>query len=509
MSSATDNKYYCFRVADKAGNFGYGEIEVNLDVPTLTLSQSGSTVTATGSSLEDFQYFTSTSAITNCDSSKTSGWTAGSSKGSLADNTWICFKAKNDLDVYGYAKLQVDLSTPTLTLSQSGSTVTATGSSLEDFQYFTSTSAITNCDSSKSSGWTTGSSKGSLADNTWICFKAKNDLDVYGYAKLQVDLSTPTLTLSQSGSTVTATGSSLEDFQYFTSTSAITNCDSSKTSGWTAGSSKGSLADNTWICFKAKNDLDVYGYAKLQVDLSTPTITITQDQDSLDASATAPTGTSLVDSSWAHSGFLTSSPTCSSSITYESAGSDEDEVDISSTNNNKWVCFKVKNDLDVYGYAFAQIDFNAPNVSVTQGSGNLTASSTATDLPATPVWKYSGPLNNDPTCSSQTYSSSGNSVTSATDGKYYCFRVTDKAGNHGYGKVLVNSSLSLPTPTLTLTQMNRRVTASGTGLTGFAYFDSGATNPDCSASNSSASWTDGSTASSLDDNDWVCFKSQE
>ena len=142
----------------------------------------------------------------------------------------------------------------------------------------------------------------------------------------------------------------------------------------------------TGFCFKAKNSLGVYAYAKVQVDLSTPTITITQDQDSLDASATAPTGTSLVDASWAHSGFLDSSPNCSSGITYESAGSDEDAVDISSTNDGKWVCFKVKNTLGVYGYAKAEIDFTSPVVSVTQNGSTLTA--TATDagvgLPSTP-----------------------------------------------------------------------------------------------------------------------------
>ena len=154
-----------------------------------------------------------------------------------------------------------------------------------------------------------------------------------------------------------------------------------------------------------------------------------------------------------------------------------------------------------------KIDFNGPSCLCDSNNGS-TLTATATDagvgLPSTQVWKHSGPLDDDPTCSGQTYSNTGKTVSSATDNKYYCFKVTDKAGNHGYGKILVN--LSAPT-TLTLSQNNTSVTASGSGLSGFEYFDSGATDPDCDEDDTFSGT--GTTATNLDDNDWVLFQSQE
>ena len=603
VTNATDNKYYCFKVADKAGNFGYGEIEVNLDVPSINLSQNGSSLSASGSDLTDFAYFDSGATDPTCDASNTSAtYTNGSTAYNLDDNDWVCFKAQNHLGVWGYAKAQVDLSTPTITITQDqdslDASATAPGSSsIVDSSWahsgFLDSSPTCSTASYESAGSDEDEvSVSSTNNDKWVCFAVKNDLGVYGYASAQVDFNAPvvsvtqngstltasstatdlpttpvwkhtaaktanptcsglgdseystaansvtsatdnkyycfrvtdkagnhgygkilvnlsaptTLTLSQNNTSVTASGSGLSGFEYFDSGATDPDCDEDDTFSGT-GTTASNLDDNDWVCFKAKNSLGVHAYAKVQVDLSTPTITITQDQNSLDASATAPTGTSLVDASWAHSGFLTSSPTCSSGITYGSAGSDEDEVDISSTNNGRWVCFKVKNNLGVYGYAFAKIDFNAPVVSVTQNGSTLTASATdaGVGLPSTQVWKHSGPLDSDPTCSGQTYSNTGKTVTSATDNKYYCFRVADKAGNFGYGEIEVN----LDVPTINLSQNGNSLSASGSGLTGFAYFDSGATDPTCDASNTSATYTAGTTATNLDDNDWVCFKAQK
>ena len=605
LSSGDHNKWVCFRVKNSANVYGYVKKQIVITALTLTLTQNGNTVSASTSGLSNHAYFTKAAGSEpSCDGTDTSiTWTTGTSKSGLTDNTWICFKAQNALSVYEYAKYQVDLTAPTITITQDQDSLDAsatapTGTSLVDSSWAHATSLATGSSPTCSAVTyaTAGASENTFSitssdNDKYLCFKVKNNLGVFGYAFAQIDFNAPvvsvtqngstltatatdagvglpsspvwkhsgpqdtdptcsgqtysntgktvssatdgkyycfkvtdkagnhgygkilvnlsaptTLTLSQNNTSVTASGSGLSGFAYFDSGATDPDCSASNTTAtYTNGSTASGLDDNDWVCFKAKNSLGVYAYAKVQVDLSTPTITITQDQDSLDASATAPTGTSLVDASWAHSGFLTSSPTCSSGITYESAGSDEDEVDISSTNNGKWVCFKVKNNLGVYGYAFAKIDFNAPVVSVTQNGSTLTA--TATDagvgLPSTQVWKHSGPLDSDPTCSGQTYSNTGKTVTNATDNKYYCFKVTDKAGNHGYGKILVN--LSAPT-TLTLSQNNTSVTASGSGLSGFEYFDSGATDPDCDEDDTFSGT--GTTATGLDDNDWVCFKAK-
>ena len=81
------------------------------------------------------------------------------------------------------------------------------------------------------------------------------------------------------------------------------------------------MTDGHYACFRAKNSLGVYGYAKQQIDLTTPTITLSQDQNSVNASAIG-----IDSSTWAHStpnGHT--NPTCASA-TYNSAGSGENTV---------------------------------------------------------------------------------------------------------------------------------------------------------------------------------------
>ena len=97
----------------------------------------------------------------------------------------------------------------------------------------------------------------------------------------------PVFTLTQNDTTVyitTTTG--LSDFQYFEATSDP-DCSPSKTTGWStdADGSVAGLDDDDWICFKAKNSSNTYGYAELEVDLTKPDINVVQDWDSVDAQA--------------------------------------------------------------------------------------------------------------------------------------------------------------------------------------------------------------------------------
>ena len=74
----------------------------------------------------------------------------------------------------------------------------------------------------------------------------------------------------------------------------------------------------------------------------------------------------------------------------------------------------------------------APTITITQAGETLAATTTATDLPTTPVWQYSLPQATSPTCSTLTTWLGGQSVNHITFGQYYCFRVTDKLNNTGY-----------------------------------------------------------------------------
>ena len=60
------------------------------------------------------------------------------------------------------------------------------------------------------------------------------------------------------------------------------------------------------------------------------------------------------------------------------------------------------------------------------------------------------------------------------------------------------------TPTLTLTQDNTTVTASGEGLRGYRYFLA-KSDPDCSKANTTATWQSGKVAQGLADKQWVMF----
>ena len=503
-SSLEDDDWICFRARNPRGIYGYAELQVDLTVPTLTLTQNGTSVTASGTGLSDFSYFTS-STDPDCSASNTSAtWTVGTSKSSLEDDDWICFKAKNSYNIYGYAELQVDLTAPTLALTQTDNSVTATGSNLNSFAYFTSDTDPDCSASNTTATWTSGVTASSLANGKWVCFRAANSKGVFGYAELQANLAAPVLTLTQSGSSVTASGTGTSDFSYFTSSSDPT-CDSSYASWSTAtsGTSVSSVADTHWVCFRAKNTYNIYGYAELQVDLTAPTITLTQNQNSVEASASAPAGSTIDSSSWAHSSSLAStSPTCSG-VTYDSAGSSENTFNITSSDNGKHICFKVENNKGIVGYAKLTIDYDAPLVNIAQTLNVLDASSSSGDLPDTPTWQYKGPLDDDPDCSAQTGWSDGQSVSSAENGKWYCFRVADKAGNYGYAKHQVN----LAAPTIIVFQDIKKFVASGTDLGDFSYFISNS-DPDCRHDNSSATWTSGRQTTNLTAGQWVCFKAK-
>ena len=497
-----NNKYVCFRVKNSLGVSGYGKIQISLG-PGITLTQNNTTVTATstdGSTLTDYKYFSQTTKPTNCGPTKTTGWTTGTSATSLDDNDWVCFTAKDSSNTYGYGLLQVDLTAPTISLTQTGKTVTATGSSLTGYQHFTS-QADPACDNTKTTGWTDGSSKTNLADDTYICFRAKNNLGVYGYGKLQVDLTAPTISLTQDGKTVSATGSSLTGYQHFTSQTDPA-CDSTKTTGWTDGSSKTNLADDTYICFRAQNSLGVYGYGEIQVDLTAPIVSAVQVRTQITATATTTNGT-IKTNSWTNL-IKDTSPTCASETYTTPESTSGKTINLQSSDNNKYYCFRVKNSRGIYGYTTAaQIDLTAPIVNIVQDYPDISATSAATDATHS-SWKYSRPQTSSPTCSGLAANQykSGHEVFHAQDNKYYCFRLTDTAGNHGYGQILVN----LTAPSLNVSQNNTTVTVSGTSLSGYSYQKDAYSLP-CNPT-LTTNWKTGKTVTNLTHKTYVCFRAK-
>ena len=153
----------------------YGKIEVSSSSNIVTLSQTGPVVTAAISSGLSFpEYFSGLTDPDCSDSNTTATYTAGTSVNNLNHNDWVCFRARDSANNYTYAKIQVDLIRPSLTLTQSGlSTVVASGSGLTGFEYFQSATDPDCSGSNTTASWTLGQTLAGLTAGDWVCFKAK------------------------------------------------------------------------------------------------------------------------------------------------------------------------------------------------------------------------------------------------------------------------------------------------------------------------------------------------
>ena len=270
----TDDYWACFKAKNSNQVWGYAKKQIDLTTPTITLTQNNNTITASGTGLTDFAYFVTTNSTSpTCDSTKTTGWTDGSTTSAMTDDYWACFKAKNSNQVWGYAKKQIDLTAPTITLTQNNNTITASGTGLTDFAYFVTTNSTSpTCDSTKTTGWTDGSTTSAMTDDHWACFKAKNSNPSLG---IRQETNRPDHPYNHTYLKTTTPSQPLEpvcpDFAYFvTINSSNPTCDSTKTTGWTDGSTTSAMTDDHWACFKAKNSNQVWGYAKKQIDLTSP-----------------------------------------------------------------------------------------------------------------------------------------------------------------------------------------------------------------------------------------------
>ena len=454
----TDGHYACFRAKNSLGVYGYAKQQIDLTTPTITLSQDQNSVNASAIGIDSSTWAHSTPTDTDQTCASATYNSAGSGENthtisSSNKDQYICFKVANSKGVYGYKKWQIDFTKPAVTVVQNGTSLTASSAATDlptspDWQK-SGPHDSSDCDSS-TTNFSAGQTVSAAANNKYYCFKVADKAGNVGYGEIQVDLTAPTISISQSNNKLSASGSNLTGWQHFTSSTNPT-CDSSAKTNWTTGitdnQTTAAMTDGHYACFRAKNSLGVYGYAKQQIDLTTPTITLSQDQNSVNASAIG-----IDSSTWAHSTPTDTDQTCASA-TYNSAGSGENTHTISSSNKDQYICFKVANSKGVYGYKKWQIDFTKPAVTVVQNGTSLTASSAATDLPTSPDWQKSGPHDSSDCDSSTTNFSAGQTVSAAADNKYYCFKVADKAGNVGYGEIQVD----LTAPTISISQSNNKL----------------------------------------------------
>ena len=391
--SITHNHYVCFKAKNSLGVYGFQELRINRTQPGLTLTQNNDKITAASSdtnvTLTGFEYF-SQSGDPDCDGDDTYTGT-GTTTGSITHNHYVCFKAKNSLGVYGFQELRINRTQPDITLTQNNDTISASGTNLSDYKYFISNSDP-DCDADDTYTGT-GQTTSSLINRQYVCFTAKNALGVYGFAELRANIATPpppttstppppVVVLKQSGDTVNATGNNLSDFAYFQSDRDPACDNNNQTATYVSGATATDLSHDQWVCFKAKNTANVWGYAELQVDLTKPAISINQSDTYLVASVTSSKSV-IVSGSWQNFISQDAEPDCDGEDTFGASHISNNRISIDSEDNGQWVCFRIQNVKGVWGYAKHQIVFSSDQEEeeIVQGGEEETVESL---LPAVP-----------------------------------------------------------------------------------------------------------------------------
>ena len=165
-------------------------------------------------------------------------------------------------------------------------------------------------------------------------------------------------------------------------------------------------------------------------------------------------------------------------ITYSSG----DSIPLTSSLENKYICFKAVDGTDdtlVTYIAYGPISLTrAPTITVTPASDDsspkqtitISATSTATDLPAIPAWQHKV-IDGSDTCNAAEMTSgttTGSSVTlssEADNDKKVCFGVTDTNSNTGYAASGVISGIDRTAPTITSISGDKIDQAYGQGET--------------------------------------------
>ena len=473
-------KWLCFRVQNSNDVYGYESYQI-VAKPILILTQDNTTVTATSSGLSgnDFAYFVSTSNPDCSDNNETAVYIQGSSATNMTTSQWVCFRGdQNSNQIYGYAKLQLDLTPPVLNLTQTNATMTASGVNLTDFAYFISEIDPDCSDANTTDTYTLGSSATGLVANRWVCFKAKNQKGVYGWQERKfVEQTTnppsnpitptttaaPTLVLTQVDNTVTATATEANGFAYFISETDPDCSDANTTGVYTDGQRASNLKDKQWVCFKAKNSQDVYGYAKIQVSLISEPVTtaesvqliLTQVGNSVKAR-----GANLTQFAY----FISETdPDCSDANT---TGVYTDGQRASNLKDKQWVCFKANNSSLGWLYKDIQVSI-VVSVAPATGSSQPRVAQTEDNLatPPTQPQKQAPKLDllqagdkvsvtnldltdhqffvskTNPQCSKENQAAiyrSGKFVSGLTDGQWVCFKAKNSQGVYGYAKLKVS-----------------------------------------------------------------------
>ncbi|MCY3804415.1 MAG: hypothetical protein OXF85_00850 [Candidatus Saccharibacteria bacterium] len=430
LSESDSDRYYCFRVADKAGNYGYAksnQITTIDNPPTLKVIQkSQARVIEVSTTADDVDGYS---------------W------------AWATFSSDpGDCSKVTYTDVNTNLLT--------SSTQKIVISNISDTQH-----------------------------GAYYCFRVADTSSQagntrnYGYAKYRYDLSTPVIgfKFNDTANILTINSSSTDvdhDTWQYAKFSQSVDCQTYSNSLITRLPANRQLLlrevdNNHWLCFKVADYAGNYIYALYSVgkvdDQSSPVITLETPAGRIIARSTS---ANVNYSTWAWALSLTE-PYCGPNSNLQFVKNHNNSLELNLQVKNlgsayHWLCFKVSNQRGLTTYSKIRIDRQAPTIKITQNNILLTIESTDDDLDAT-TWGYfysktqldcqREDLTFDKLNQVESSEISFDVTTHDSDFIYYCFRVADKHGNYGYKGIVLNE-INLEAPVISLTLRNTTLTAS-------------------------------------------------
>ena len=589
LNSSDNNRRYCFRVADNASNYAYSWIRIAPinNPPTISsLRQNKQKVIGYAS---DATYVDNTSwryaivTSSTCDSTVSSTWystglttsnnrtnasTVNIDLGSVSideslNNQWLCLRVADSLATnYGYRSLDVDTTSPVVTVVQNNAVLRATtgandGAVASTWNYVSNDSIFT-CNEQAFSLYTPVRrnnvvSLGQQNVGDHYCFRVADRHDNYGYSDVyrvnSLDTTAPVISASQTNDILTVTATNLSQIQagtwgYVNTTETANRVVCSDTDSRTYINVPTTLKiqlvesdSGSWFCIRAADLQDNYGYFAIKIrtlDATPPTISIAQNNDLLTASSTS---ADVDNDTWQYA-VLTSSHSliCAESnranLNFNSASANNQKVRLQENDHLRYYCFRVADKLGNDAYALsAQITpvDSAPVLVATQSSSEsrIQVSTDAPDVNGL-TWGWAVFTYDPSDCSTATgYASVAHSaMTSRTAtitirdiadsqaGSYYCFRVADtsNAQNPNYGYVKHRYDLGAPTIYFSYNQRTKVLTAfsrdKDIDASTWRYASFNAQPADCSKEtvNHTLPKNNKLNLTSTDSNVWLCFK---
>ncbi len=486
LSESDNDKYFCFRVADKAGNYGYDRSDQVYDVepaPILTITQ----LTAE-KRLEILTDATDVDGLTW-------GWAVFSSDpgdcssvrfteishnqitrntrrifvnniADTQDGHYYCFRVADTSSVYGtnygYGKHRYDLTAPTIKFAFANNVLTVSSDD-DDVDattwYYAKFTSVVDCSSVEiNSALPYRKVSLTAADNgSYFCFRVADKVKNVAYARYAVnnidDDSIPKIDILQTKLVIIASSADRDiDTQSWRYALTVDEPYCGLDHGLSLVKNSGALykvdlskvSNNyNWVCFQVADKADNKGFAKIEIDRTAPTILIKQNNVTLVVSSA---DEDLDTHSWAYVKSDDDLNCKSADFNKLDFSSQEIAFDLTVADSNKYFCFKVSDKVGNDAFKktrIAPMDMSAPVIKLSQTNNVLSASATNVDDDS---WQYAR-SRNDLNCSktgklSFSAASATNkrlTISASDNGYWYCFKVKGSNATDGYAKILVNS----------------------------------------------------------------------